>query len=774
MDKYIGKRLDGRYEINELIGIGGMAEVYKATDLLEKRPVAVKILKKEFADKDDFVRRFRNESKAIAVLSHPNIVKIYDVGITDKIQYIVMEYIDGITLKEFMEQQGALKWKDSVYFIVQILRALQHAHDRGIVHRDIKPQNIMLFQDGSIKVMDFGIARFAREEGRTISDKAIGSVHYISPEQARGETTDEKSDIYSAGVMLYEMLTGQKPFDGEGPIQIALMHMQETPRSIRSINPEIPEGLETIVFRAMQRDPEKRYQSASEMIKDIDIFRKNPEISFDYDITVSSEEEQPEPEDELDMENDDEGGTRYFEAVTKNEPAHKQPQHRREQRVKEHHHEHYEDDYDDDYDDYDDDYGKEEVSKTSYFVVILTAVAAAVIIMAVAFIAINIIPSFVNKPNDISTAAMVDLVGHDYLECKNSYTDYFNLVIDDQVYSDEYPAGTIISQSPKKDATIIVGSTEVKVVVSKGTRIANIPNIYTFDMTQGSQMLKNEGFVPAIIMENSDVAANKVIRTDPERYTDAPYGSTVKVYVSLGPEQYDVIMPDVVGMDLIEAVQLLEGMGFNVKSEKQDSEVTANEVLSQSISALDEHGDPRVLDPHQDILIIYSSGEAPTIGLNITFDVPEGLDGPASFKAYVNGVLSGTSDVDNMGYVTTISIRIKGNDQQKVVVEAVARDGVSHQLGIFNVDFITRSVETVEFDHDLLVNLYPGPELTETVTMVPDDELLDDDDVETTKKKKKKKTETTTEAAPFETVPEEIFPEFNPENGDDLIEWNGN
>lgn len=265
MDKNIGKKLDGRYEITELIGIGGMADVYKAVDLVENRTVAVKILKNEFADNDDFVRRFRNESKAIAVLSHPNIVRIYDVGFSDRIQFIVMEYIDGITLKEFMEQQGVLKWKDSVHFIIQILRALQHAHDRGIVHRDIKPQNIMLFPDGTIKVMDFGIARFAREEGKTISDKAIGSVHYISPEQARGDITDEKSDIYSVGVMLYEMLTGVKPFDADTPIAVALMHMQNNPKPPRAINNTIPEGLESIVMRAMQRDASKRYQSASEI-----------------------------------------------------------------------------------------------------------------------------------------------------------------------------------------------------------------------------------------------------------------------------------------------------------------------------------------------------------------------------------------------------------------------------------------------------------------------------------------------------------------------------
>ena len=196
---YIGTKLDDRYEITEQIGSGGMADVYKAVDTVENRTVAVKILKDEFSHNAEFLRRFRNESKAIAVLSHPNIVKIYDVGLTDDVKFIVMEYIDGITLKDFIEQQGALRWKDALHFITQILRALQHAHDKGIVHRDIKPQNIMLFEDGTIKVMDFGIARFSRIDGKTLSDKTVGSVHYISPEQARGDMTDERRERHLLG-----------------------------------------------------------------------------------------------------------------------------------------------------------------------------------------------------------------------------------------------------------------------------------------------------------------------------------------------------------------------------------------------------------------------------------------------------------------------------------------------------------------------------------------------------------------------------------------------
>ena len=249
MDNYIGKRLDGRYEITELIGQGGMANVYKATDVLDNRIVAVKILKREFSESDEFLRRFRNESKAIAVLSHPNIVKIYDMGFSEKLQYIVMEYIDGITLKEYIDSERVLNWKDAVHFIIQILRALQHAHNRGIVHRDIKPQNIMLLTDGTIKVMDFGIAKFAREESMTATDQAIGTVHYISPEQARGDVTDEKSDIYSLGITLFEMLTGRVPFNGETTVAIAIKHIQEELPSPREFVSEIPVRVEQIVFK---------------------------------------------------------------------------------------------------------------------------------------------------------------------------------------------------------------------------------------------------------------------------------------------------------------------------------------------------------------------------------------------------------------------------------------------------------------------------------------------------------------------------------------------
>ena len=282
MDRFIGLKLDGRYEITDLIGVGGMANVYRGRDIMENRVVAVKILKNEYSENEEFVRRFRNESKAIAVLSHPNIVKIYDVGYENSMQYIVMEYIDGITLKEYIEQQGMLKWRDCVHFTIQILRALQLAHDRGIVHRDIKPQNVMLLSDGSIKVMDFGIARFSREVESTSNEKTMGSVHYVSPEQAAGARTDERSDIYSVGVMMYEMLTGRKPFNGDTPVAVALKHMHEAPVPPSQIVSSIYPGLEDIIMHAMEKDPAKRYQSASGMIRDIEAFKQDQSIMFGY------------------------------------------------------------------------------------------------------------------------------------------------------------------------------------------------------------------------------------------------------------------------------------------------------------------------------------------------------------------------------------------------------------------------------------------------------------------------------------------------------------
>ena len=282
MDKYIGKRLDARYEVHELIGVGGMALVYKAYDVIESKVVSIKILKDEYFGNKEFMRRFKNESKAVSVLSHPNIVKVWNVSFGTNFQYIVMEYISGITLKEYMINNRKISWQNALKIIKQILSALSHAHSMGVVHRDIKPQNIMISDDGSIKVMDFGIARFFKNKTQTMTDRTIGSVHYISPEQAKGLPSNARSDIYSVGVILYEMLTGHLPFEADNAVSVAIMQMQVNPKPLRMIDPSIPSALEEITLKSMQKEEENRYSSAEDMLKDIFVFEENNDMKFGY------------------------------------------------------------------------------------------------------------------------------------------------------------------------------------------------------------------------------------------------------------------------------------------------------------------------------------------------------------------------------------------------------------------------------------------------------------------------------------------------------------
>lgn len=698
MDKNIGRKLDGRYEITELIGIGGMADVYKAVDIIDDRIVAVKILKTEFSDNEDFIRRFRNESKAIAVLSHPNIVKIYDVGFTDRIQFIVMEYIDGITLKEFIDQQGVLKWKDSIHFIIQILRALQHAHDRGIVHRDIKPQNIMLFPDGTIKVMDFGIARFAREEGKTISDKAIGSVHYISPEQARGDITDEKSDIYSVGVMLYEMLTGVKPFDADNPVSIALMHMQNTAKLPRELNDSIPEGLEEIVIRAMQKDSSKRYQSASEMIKDIEEFKKNPSIVFEY--KYLNEKTQYYNTNSINK------AAAAYEAVSGKRYSNA-PAERTSSRVKT---KSRNNDYDDD------DYGREEkVSKSSYLIVTLTAIAAVVVIIVVIFIAITVLPIFTTES---PKGEMPSLIGFNYLEAKTAYEGEFELTVQSKEYSSEYEEGEIIYQSIEAGKQYIVGTSKVSVIVSKGPRMVQVPNVYTLEADSAKSMLEAQDFKVVIKSVVNEAQKNTVIETQPARDEMAQYGSTVVMVVSRGPEEQDVIMPDVVGKPIETAKKMLSSF-TNVKYEEVDSSEKAGTVIEQSIPAKDQNGSPTIVSPKQEIIIKVSTGKVPESTSVITFAVPDYVKGPAKFNAYINGNIVGTKTVDNVAYVTTVSIDVTGSGQQTVIVEAVnTQTNSSNTIGEYNVNFTDNIVTEIRFEELIFQSLFPDNSYVTDVTTV--------------------------------------------------------
>ncbi|MDE6412300.1 MAG: Stk1 family PASTA domain-containing Ser/Thr kinase, partial [Eubacterium sp.] len=407
MENYVGKRLDGRYEIHEIIGVGGMSVVYKAYDNVDDRIVAVKILKDEFANDDEFVRRFKNESKAIAVLSHPNIVKVYDVSFGDRIQYIVMEYVDGITLKEYIQKQGRITWNDAVFFISQVLKALQHAHDKGIVHRDVKPQNIMLLQTGDIKVTDFGIARFSRTQTETLTENAIGSVHYISPEQAQGKPTDERADIYSLGVVCYEMLAGRVPFESDSAVSVALMQVKNTAKRLKDINADIPIGLEQICVHAMQKDPLERYQTATEMLLDLEEISMNPNATFDYSYVVDKQPTKYIRNDEFQSNNDAD-------------------------------------------EEEDEDYAYDKKNKKK--IIIATISGLAILLIAIVVLVL-VLTKGVNK----NTIKLQNFVGMAYDDVVSNKDYDFKFVANPEKTSD-YESGTIIAQTPVADERVMAGS----------------------------------------------------------------------------------------------------------------------------------------------------------------------------------------------------------------------------------------------------------------------------------------------------------------------------
>ncbi|MGN0621153.1 MAG: Stk1 family PASTA domain-containing Ser/Thr kinase [Porcipelethomonas sp.] len=663
-DKNIGKKLDGRYEITELIGEGGMADVYKAVDVIDGKEVAVKILKKEFAESEEFLRRFRNESKAIAVLSHPNIVKIYDVGFSEKIQFIVMEYIDGITLKEYMESEQVLNWKDSVHFVTQILRALQHAHERGIVHRDIKPQNIMMFTDGTIKVMDFGIAKFAREEGKTATDQAIGTVHYISPEQARGDVTDAKSDLYSVGVMLYEMLTGQKPFDTDNPVSIAVMHMQNIAELPRHINPNIPEPIEEIIVHAMEKNPEDRYQTATEMIRDIDRFKADPDVNFGY-IRKAPEE-----------------STRYFNAVHDPDMGGFEDE------------EEYEDDniYDDRsvgaYGEYDEDYSdfaaeEEEEKSRSLFVPVLSAVTVVVIMVAVLLITM-VVKDMFNGDGGAKTAefAMPNLVGMDYNQAVEAYSKNIDIQVDAQEYS-ELEKDKIFEQSIPEGDGVKKGEI-VKVKVSLGQKTVKVPNVINYHYITAGEALRAEGLeVEYKYQANKDVDEELVFDTEPAALEEVTPGTTVLVYVSKGSDAEEIEMEDFVGKNIDDAKVQCGIWGISVKTEKKDSSKEKGTILKQSIEAGEK------VPSDSTITFTVSTGKEPEGDVDMTIYFPDDATGRFQLIAYHNNTPIYESFTLSADYTkeNPLKITYKGTDVDVTIVLTNVSNGLTAMLGEYNMNF---------------------------------------------------------------------------------------
>ena len=533
MKKWLGQTLDERYVIQSLVGAGGMAWVYKATDLRLNRSVAVKIMREDAAQDESIRSRFCAESHAVAMLSHPNIVAVYDVSHSDSLEYIVMELVDGVTLLQYMEKKGQLPWNEALHFSRQIARALSHAHSRGIIHRDIKPHNIMLLRDGTIKVADFGIAALGNELYES-SGEAVGSIHYIAPEQARGEYPDPRSDIYSLGVVMFEMFTGRKPYLGSSIQEIAVKHMNADPPSMVGLNPSLPPELERITLKAMCADRSLRYQTADELTEDIDAFLEDRESVSPEEIDV------PDPG---------------------NDPEVKARVKKRRQFL------------------------RQNAGMTGWlfgsFLVLLSALAIG-----------SFLWNFWLK--DLFTPAvrvtLPDFVGQDYSTIaadpgyQSTYAFHVIYLVDP-----EHAPGTILSQSPNPGRSIMItpGGVEVNLSVSIGDTVATVPDVSNMDYRAATAVLRQVGLYIEVINNYSEaIERDRVIRTDPDAGLEVTTGSLIYVYVSCGTAIRSLPVPNLIGLSEEAAISQIEANGFSYGwSQREHSDLMAGTVIGQSVEA---------------------------------------------------------------------------------------------------------------------------------------------------------------------------------------------
>ena len=541
MENYIGRLLDHRYEILEIIGTGGMAVVYKARCHRLNRLVAIKILKDELSEDAEFRRRFHAESQAVAMLSHPNIVNVYDVSHSDNVDYIVMELIDGITLKQYMEQKGTLNWREALHFSTQIAKALEHAHSRGIIHRDIKPHNIMILKDGSVKVADFGIARVSSAQS-TLTREALGSVHYISPEQAKGGRIDYRSDLYSLGVVMYEMLTGHPPYDGETPVSVAIQHINAKAIPPRVLNPQIPEGLEQITMHAMAANVDERYESATAMLQDLDEFRKNPSITFRFGAEAQSAH----------VERPASAGSAAERAVRRRSDsrAPRQPQPRRKSGG--------------------------------------AALIAGIIVIALAlggigyFLYSFFFGDLFAQTEEVKVPSFLNMLLEDI-----DFNDYpnFQIRVDQWINSDTVEQGRVIDQTPDADRMVKSGTT-ILLTVSSGPSTDSMRNLVNYTEENARIILENLALDLQInvVTEASDIPAGTVIRTDPVSDTPLTAGQTVTLYVSSGPSIKDTEVPGLLGLSEEKAIKKLEDANLLYEiTDVETEEDPADTVIYQSI-----------------------------------------------------------------------------------------------------------------------------------------------------------------------------------------------
>lgn len=548
MDNLIGKKLDGLYEVRELIGSGGMANVYKAMMLGHNGPVpvgtvvAVKVLRQEYTHDPDLVRRFKNESKAISLLNHPNIVKVYDVSVNDDLQYIVMEYVDGMTLREYLNERGGkLSSRETVHFISQILKALEHAHANGVVHRDIKPQNIMLLDNGQLRMMDFGIARISRADNQLLVGKAMGSVHYISPEQAKGDETDCTSDIYSVGVMMYEMLSGHLPFDADDVVEVAIKQISDQPKSLREIAPEVPGALVEITEKAMAKLPQNRYASAREMLDALDTYVQNPSVMFEYQYIT---EDAPE---------------KVVKCTMNQNRAHRQPEPSAPRRKK---------------------------RKTIFLPALLgITIAFCIACMLLNYLILNDSSNLMNNKADIVLGDYIGMT-QEQAQAVDQIASGQIKVTWEQEYNSNYAAGYIYKQSPVSGRNVREGQS-VTLTVSLGTQYVTVPDLTNYVQSDAEQQLKDLG-VSVLVTQAVDtsVASGAVIRTDPAAGTQVEAGSTVIVYISRPQVATTTKVPSLIGLTVDDARTLLvqNRLGLGSQTE-QYSDQPAGAIIGQDPQA---------------------------------------------------------------------------------------------------------------------------------------------------------------------------------------------
>ena len=613
MENILGTKLADRYLIEELVGVGGMCNVYRAFDAEALQTVAVKMLRDEYAADEEYLRRFRNESRAINALSHPNIVKIYDVVLDAPNPYLVMEYVSGITLKEYIDRKKPLPGRTAANIAGLVLTALQCAHENGIVHRDVKPQNIMVTEKGEVKVMDFGIARFAMSQSHTIDGNAIGSVHYISPEQALGGAVDQRTDIYSVGVILFEMLCGRLPFDGESPVSVALQQVEQNPKALRSLNPSVPVGLEQITLHAMAKNPDDRYADCGEMIADLRRWLADPKTTFPaYTATPVKK-----------------AAVFVRNKVPKKTGADAPKPAGGRKKLKD----------------------RLTTPLSRLFAVTCGVVVASVLFVFVMF---QIYQPF-QKVEDIT---LPNLVGVDYSAATagSAYPD-IRIKLESEDFNTEYEAGQIYRQSPSAGKSVKKGST-VQVWVSAGGQMIPIPTFTNQEATAVYAKLVSLGLKYSTTEIASDtIAEGSVVRTSPEAGQSAPAGSTVVVYVSTGSNKERVQVPEVLGYPEEVAVQTLKDAQFEVAVTYQVSDYQYDGlVMSQSPAS------PSMVPIGSKVTIVVGTvDESAAVGeATVTLQtIPPDLPGTVTVTAVLNGttVYSDTIEPQN---TRLISIPLQG------------------------------------------------------------------------------------------------------------------